>query len=666
MAKRFMNARASIFALVLALAVAIPAASASIVIEPLQGVYNVGDDFSVNVTIARGTPVQGFVSAELRCDEGGIEIYKAPLRMSAGEQKQISLVMKFERFLIGSLRNACRMEVKYSNESARSEQFEISSLAVMFVRTPAAEANPGSIAAFAGYVNKKNGKPLEGVIEAQIAELQLATSAAVSNGTFNVFLALPSNARARTYSVFLHAIERDSEGVVSNEGNGGASLKVQQVLTRATLALNSVSLLPGSALNYRVLAYDQADEQMIVKDEVTLIAPERQTFWTREGYSMQLQQWDIPHNAIPGRWTLSAEIGSLHYETAFEVAAVKNVSFRLESGLLIVTNTGNVAYDGPLEVVIGNTPTTVDAKLNVGESAQYRLSAPEGEHAVRVSAANTSHDFGNVFLTGKSVSVKNADSRGISIPVWIWWMIVLLIVAALVLHFYRKVRKRAYWGRGHSEEGHRERAEQQRLRKVHSLSHAAHDAVAPTRMAPPSLLQESGGIKEKCAIVALSVKNLAQLEHRDSAAAATIAQLVHEGKKARAIVQTQDSHKLFILAPSRAGNVLEIAVQLARTLERVVRQHNLTYALKLSAGIGVHEGEIILEQSDGEQRVTAVGTTILAAKRLAERAQHEQAVYVSDDVYHALVGRIKVDKVADKTWRLRETGQSRTSFLKQS
>ena len=656
MTKRFMN---SAVAFVL-LALLIPLVSATITLDSLRSVYNVGDDLSLNFTIARSTPSQGFLIAELRCDEGSMEIYKTPLRLLAGEQKQISLAMKLDRFLTGNLRNACRVELRYSNESAQSERFEISSLALVFVRAPSGETNPGESVMLLGYVNKKNSRPLEGTIEARIAELQLAASAAVVNGTFNVSLALPRNARARAYTVLLRASERDSEGVVINEGNASASFKVPQILTSTTIALNSALLQPTSALYYRVLAYDQAEEQMIVKDNVTLTAPEQRVVWTREGYSGQLQQWDIPADATPGRWTLSADVGTLHYRVEFEIAALKNVSFRLDNGLLVVTNTGNVAYDGPLEVVIGETPTTVDVKIGVGEVAQYKLFAPEGKHAVRVNAANTSQEFGQVFLTGKSVSVKNADSAGIGVPGWVWWMMVLLVVAAVVLHFYRKVRKRAYGSRTHTPA--HEYLERARLQPVRAV---AHEQLAARSPASSSLLQASAaGVKEECAIVAISIKNLAQLEQRDSAAA-TIAQLLHEGKKARAIIQTQDSHKLLILSPSRVGNPLEAAVQLARTLERVLRQHNLTYALKIAAGVSVHQGQLILEQEDGEQRITSVGTAIIAAKRLAERAQQEQAVYVSDDVYHTLVGRIKVDKVGDKTWRLRDTGMHRNvSFLK--
>ena len=623
-----------------------PFALATIAVDPVQAVYNIGDDLALGFTITRATSAHGFLTAELSCSEGTSEIYKTPLRSSAGEQKRISIPVRLDRFLIGNLSQTCTIVIAYGDETARSTSFEISSETFVLASSREMEVQPGGSALIVGSATKKNGKPLEGILDASVMDLNISASTPVKGGLFNLTVPVSSRARAQTYVANLHAYDRDSEGELSNEGRTIVSFKVPQVLTTYDLALERTSISPSESMVYRILAYDQAEETIAVENTVTLIAPDGSRLINEQVRVGDLQQWNVLWNATPGIWILEAATQGKKLTKEVNVRAVQNVSVILENDTLIVRNIGNVPFSESIEVSIGGSPREVSVQLGVGESARFKLFAPEGSHDVRVHAGNSSTTFGNVFLTGKSVDVRNADSLSWNVAPWIWWMILILIAASVAIHFYRKFGRRSFWGR---------------------TSRESSPALTPLHRTHPhsTTLSSSGeGKKEECTIVALHIKNLEHLESSDSPVAAAIARASAQARNARAAVYTQGAHKIMIIAPGAVGNTRQAAVSLARDLARIFTEHNRQYAMKIVFGVGINAGQMIVETHQGKPKFTAVGTAVVSAKRLAEHAKDE--VFVSDELYRSMIGKIKVEKVGDKHWKLKDqSGISRNAeFLK--
>ncbi len=612
----------------------IPLAAATLAVDPLQAVYNIGDDVTLEFTVTRATSAHGFLTADLMCAEGSTEIYKTPLRSTAGEQKKISIPTKLDRFLIGTLRRGCTIFIEYGGESARSTPFEISS--EMLVRATPNESvvQPGRHVSISGGATKRNGKTANGILDMFVTDMNISASASIRDGVFNITFPLATNARAQTYVVNLHAYERDSEGMLSNEGKTIVSFKVPQVLTTHDVAIDNSKLNPQESLGYRVFAYDQAEEPMALESSVRLTAPDGKSMLDERIHTGELRHIQFSWNATPGSWTLEATTGSMKRTREILMNAVRNVTFSLDNDTLIIRNFGNVPFSDVVRVSIGGEPRDVNVELGVGGSARFKLFAPQGIHEVDVQGGNHSATFGNVFLTGKSVDVRNADSRTWAVAPWIWWMILILVAASVALHFYRKFRRRTTWGRTP-----RSFNEEQKSSHTRTLAHPV-DAIS----------NSSGGRKEECVIVALYAKNLAHAENSDGPAAETIQRVVTQAKNARAAVYTQGSHKIMIFTQA-VGNSGQAAVSLARDVERILMEHNRQYAMKLGFGIGINKGEMIVEMHAGKPRFTSVGTTVIGAKRLAEQAK--ESVFVGDDVYRSLIGKIKVEKVNEKTWKLK-------------
>ncbi len=634
--------------LVLAVLLALPLASASIAIDPLLAVYNVGDELTISFTVTRAASAHGFLTADLACAEGRYEIYKTPLRTSAGEQKKINIPARLDRFLIGNASTACSILIAYGGETAKSTTFEISSEAFIVASMAESVVQPGGSALVGGRVTKKNGKPLEGIIDAALTELNITYAAPVTRGAFNLTLPVPGNARAHTYVVTLRASERDSDGLESTKGQTTLSFKVPQILVSSEIALDRLTLAPAEMLSYRVLAFDQAEELMVLTSKVTLRSPSGAVSES-EVYTGVLHDVPFLWNATPGTWTLEARVGPLKSSKDIVMLAVRNVSMVLENDTLLIRNVGNTEFSETIQVMIGSDPRDVPVTLAVGESVRLKLFAPRGSHAIAVSSGNETTAFGGVYLTGKSVDVRNADSRTWSVDPWMWWFLLILGAASAAVYYYRKYGRHASWGRTPHRDWGREDTPSRTVN------------TAPARALTTA---SNVGTKEECAIVAVHVKNLGHLGQTDSPTAATIARVQDQGKNARAAVYTQGTHLVMILSPSSVGNTGQASVSLARDIDRILRDHNKQYAYKISFGIGINKGMMIVERSGGKPKFTSIGTTVLSAKRLAEHAR--EGILVGDELYRSMIGKIKVEKVGEKRWKLKEGGtvSRNAEFLK--
>ena len=625
----------------------LPFVNATISIAPFQAVYNIGDDLALEFTITRATSAHGFLTSDLSCTEGSTEIYKTPLRSGAGEQKKISIPVKLDKFLTGNLSGGCTIVIMYGDETASSTPFEISSEAFVLAILNETLVQPGGNAAVTGSSTKKNGKPVEGILDAVISELNITVSTPIKRGSFNFTLPVSASARAQTYVLTIHAYERDSEGILSNEGRTIVSFRVPQVLTTHEIALERTTISPPGVLGYRILAYDQAEETMALETSVTLHAPGGAVDMNKRVRIGELHNWNILWNATPGTWVLEANTEGMQRSKEIIINPVQNVTFTLDNDTLIIGNFGNVQYNDEIEVSIGGELKKVPVYLEVGESARFKLFAPQGKHEISIRGNNTLTEFGDVFLTGKSVDIRDADSRSWNTSPWMWWMFLILIAASVALYYYRKFHRLPSWGRMTSPE---------REDSSMHISTRAKSSIA--------LASANQGKKVECTIVAAYIGNLGHLETTDSPAARTIAKITTQAKNARAAVYTQGVHKIMIFTSDAVGNAGQAAISLARDLERIFAEHNQQYAMKIPFGIGVNKGLMIVEMQQGNPKFTSVGSTVVAAKRLAEHSKGN--IFISDDVSRMMIGKIKVEKVGEKAWKLKNSsGISRNAeFLK--
>jgi len=97
--------------IVLFLMLMLPFASAEIFISNPKSVYNIGDEFKINVSLLSNVDMSDFFVTKLVCVEndiaGEVEIYRVPTTIMGGQQKILDVSGVFGNFLTGSLIGRC-------------------------------------------------------------------------------------------------------------------------------------------------------------------------------------------------------------------------------------------------------------------------------------------------------------------------------------------------------------------------------------------------------------------------------------------------------------------------------------------------------------------------------------------------------------------------------
>jgi len=86
-----------------------------------------------------------------------------------------------------------------------------------------------------------------------------------------------------------------------------------------------------------------------------------------------------------GQGIITAKYGDISTTGIFFINANENIEFALGENLLTITNLGNTRYIKPIQIVIGEyvgEEQTLD--LNIGESKNFKLVAPEGTYNLKV------------------------------------------------------------------------------------------------------------------------------------------------------------------------------------------------------------------------------------------------------------------------------------------
>lgn len=426
---------------------------ASVVIEPPSSIYNIGDDFNLNLRITKTISMQDFLSVNMVCGEDRLVIYKTPLSVNSGEQKSVSVPMKLEMSLVGALRSSCQIEASYGGESGKSSVFELSDIIFPTISLKELVMNPGMIAHASGNAVKKNGKTFDGLAEITIPALGLKNTAPVRGGSYIVNLSVPVKAKAGVYAVSVRVFEQDKRGNKINEGNISSSLTINHVAQSVDVAIGTERLTPPKNLSYTVLIYDQTEEEMHDDAAITIATPEGSIIYKKLVKSDETQAFVFPANATPGSWIITVKYAALTKERTVVIQPFVDASFALFEDILTVTNTGNAPYQKTVEISIGDAREIRNFDLAVGESQRLKLLAPEGNYSININEGDSSQEIGKAFLTGRAIEILDAEGLGSFSP-WIWWILLLIIVAAIALYYYLKVRKHTTWGkmpRGNTE-----------------------------------------------------------------------------------------------------------------------------------------------------------------------------------------------------------------------
>lgn len=165
----------------------------------------------------------------------------------------------------------------------------------------------------------------------------------------------------------------------------------------------------GEPIIFKVTLYNDQGNPMDSEIQVTVEDEERNARTLKKVSSKEIVTLDLGEKASSGQGIITAEFEGVEAIAFFEIGRQEIASFKIKDSTLIVTNIGNTPYSRVIKITIGDTTGTQEANLDIGESASYRLIAPDGTYNIKVTDGKTTISKGNVKLTGTGQAIGAID-----------------------------------------------------------------------------------------------------------------------------------------------------------------------------------------------------------------------------------------------------------------
>ncbi len=611
--------------------------SAEIIINKQPNdIYNLEDSFSIPVTIKSSSDVSGVFLMDLLCDNHQLNFYKNGVRLLAGEEKNMESSLVLTKDLIGELKGECKIKGIFKEEYVLTNDFKISDLINIDVTIEKTEFNPGENILIEGEAVKENEKDVDGFIELKIISdnaAQISQLSTINNGFVSINISLPDDIKAGAYLVKLNAYEKNSEEEITNKGFLNYNILINQIPTSLEIVFKNSEVEPGTDLKVKTVLHDQTGEK-IKSDAIITIKDENDKILEQiEKPTDEFLGFPIAYNEPPEEWAIVAVSNKLTSETTFRIKEKKDVRVEIINKTLILTNTGNILYNDTVLVKIGNSSLNLNVSLEVDESQKYILSAPEGEYQVEVVTDGKTKITESVLLTGKTIDVKKASNRVLTLVRYpIVWIFIIAILGFVAFIIFKKGYKKSFFGYLSSKK--KEKSKLIPLRKS-SIINTKNKA---------QLSLSIKGDKQNVSVVCLKIKNLEEVESKKSNAEEALQKIVDIAEENKAVTYENQDNLFFILAPVKTKTFKneKTAVELAQKIKDVLIEHNKLSKQKINFGISLNYGTIIAKQEKDSLKFMSMGTLITTAKKISSFSNEE--ILLSEKIKERLMSDIKTEK----------------------
>lgn len=622
--------------------------SAAISLTSPSAVYNMGDVLNVNITLTPETNTNGFFISTLSCGSDKVEIFRMPYSGFAGESETFSIKARLDSNLISDLEGTCSVLAEYGSEKFYSSEFKISSLVTVVLDVQGNLFEPGETVYFSGTAVLENGDNVEGKAVIFIVGNNTKTTVSVEDGEFEGDIELPENMASGGYD--LRAIVSETlNNDTLNSGSATETLRVKQVVRAVEVALSEVNVNPGKDISYQVVLYDQILGKTSNDVKVIIINPSGENVSENVVSSGITNTFFIETNYKPGEWTVEAESNNIKSTANFYVAEMKNISIHIENTTIFVKNIGNILYDSPLELSIGNEKQTIPLALEVGESKLFKAFAPEGDYDISAVTEGMTTSLGQVRLTGRAVDVRELSSDKEFSFKMLMWVLIAVVLLAIVIVVYRRYRENRMYSSPNTTLTGPVKPKEGPLMGSFGWKQTKPDVKEIRKLSEITLASKEKsdvGRKEECTVISLKVKNSDELNKYKGSEPAinALIQVAGLGKSAKAQVVREGNFTTMVFSQTGTGsaNPHIIAVRTGKEIENLLKSHNRKYARKIAFGIGAVTGEMIVERKGSNVNHTSVGTIIPSVKKIAEHAN--DMLLLGDSTRSKLRGQIKVDK----------------------
>ena len=599
--------------------------------EPVETIYNLGEVINAPVTIKTVSDVSGVFQMDLICNGTSINFYKySGIKLSSGEEKKIDSSLLLIRNIIGNEKGNCKIKAMLNGEYSLTNEFKISDSLIIDSTITQTEFNPEETISIVGKVTKENSEKSGGFVQARIisGSEEVVQEGTVSDGNFEINLAIPSHMKAGNYILRITATEKDSDGIITNNGIKEYEIKIKQKPNNLELIFEDTEMLPEESMKIKAILHDQTGESIASTVYITIKNSADKILEQKEISTGEFLEYKIKQGELPSQWKVYAVSNKLNAEGSFSILEKESAEVSIINRTIYAKNTGNVFYNKTLLVKLNDEPLNLQIALKVGESKKYVLNAPDGEYNVRISSEGG--EISEIIsLTGNAVGIKELFNYQ-SLNIYMWGLLIFGLFLAM-LFSWNKVYKKSFFEKIKFKD---------KPKKEIPVIGEENSRKGNTAEISMSIKGE----KQDASFVCVKIKNLKDAKSKRGSAYETIEKLRELGEENKATIYEDKDYLFFILAPAKTRTFKneKTALELAEKIQGILVDHNRRFNEKMQYGISLDFGTIIAKIENGIFKFMSMGPIVISSRKIASLA--EEKIFLSEKMNELLRLIAKTEK----------------------
>jgi len=640
--------RGTFYIILLALLL-LPLASAEVVVNTQpQSIYNLGDIATLKVTFKPVQTVSGNFQMDLVCGGAQVNFYKNGGAFAAGKEYAFDSSLILIKEIIGDNKGTCNIKAYLGSDFAVTNDFLISNVIQVNSTLPKTEFSPGEAFTMKGTAIKENGNSSNGYIEVSLIDGNDTISTqkgTVNKGAFSVNFVLPEDLKSGNYILRTTAYEEDAAGTITNTGYADTPVFIKQVPTTLELVFEQQEnqtenqFMPGTTLSVKAVLHDQTGVGISTDTFITIKNSKNKIVTQTELPTDEFFEFPIAYNEPPSSWKVVAVSNKLSSEVNFQILEKKSVDVAIVNNTVLITNTGNIPYNGTVTVKIGDNPLYVDVYLKVDESKRWLLSAPDGQYDIAINS-DSGLISGTAVLTGDAVSIRGAaDGIGSLVKFPSIWIFIIVILGLMTFIVFKRGYQKAFIGYITGKPRHSKMF----MESGASIGSGAF-GIAPKGKA--EMVLSIKGDKQEVSMVTLKIKNMAWIKNTKEGTSASelIEKIIDFAESTKAATYENGDNIFFIFAPARTKtfNNETAALHAARKINEMLEHHNKMFKQKIDYGISLNMGEIIGKQEPDGFKFMGMGNFMNSSKKIASFANNN--ILMGEKITDKLKAMVKTER----------------------
>ncbi|GEM_PF-3315413 len=418
----------------LMLFVILESVSAELIISGLEGVYNIGDNVNVNVSIQKQKNTADYLETYLDCGDR-LLVHKKYYPIEENKKKDVTIEFP------ASLKGNCSIEAIFDGESKDSQEFEISEVIELDYTLNNKIFFPAEKLSINGSAKKKNGEKLKGFVRISFGTENKTID--VNNGNFSFEFEIKKDVAPGKYTLAVEAFEKNAQEEIINYGKKTEEIEIKGKPTSIKID-GPESVKPPLDFSAKISLLDQAggfidNESIIVK-----LADAENMVYEGEVKSGRNFSYYFLDNSSRGFWRIRTYYGSIFSEKPILIEDNKKIIvdiFNNETGsYLIIKNIGNMEYNGTVlfsaSSDLGEQSLHIPVGLEMGGEMQQPLNL-SGKYNVSAGGRNfTDVELFPARITGAAILPEIRIS-----PMSYLYFFIILIILIAIYFLIKKVRK---------------------------------------------------------------------------------------------------------------------------------------------------------------------------------------------------------------------------------